>query len=42
LRLEQALGESGSSPFRQAMLLAGGAVEGLTAEVERSYKLRLV
>jgi hypothetical protein len=42
LRLEQALGESGSSPFRQAMLLAGGAVEELTAEVERSYKLRLV
>jgi hypothetical protein len=40
-RLEQALGESGSSPFAAAMQAALGSVEELTAEVERNYKLPL-
>jgi len=40
-RLEQALGESGLSPFAAAMQSALGAVEELTADVERSYKLPL-
>jgi len=40
-RLEQALGESGASPFAAAMQSALGAVEELTADVERNYKLPL-
>jgi hypothetical protein len=38
-RLEQALGDSGSSPFATAMQAALGAVEELTDDVERNYKL---
>jgi len=38
-RLEQALGESGASPFAAAMQAALGAVEELTADVERHHKL---
>jgi hypothetical protein len=38
-RLEQALGESGASPFAAAMQAALGAVEELTADVERNHKL---
>jgi hypothetical protein len=37
-RLEQALGESGGSPFASAMQRAVGAVEELAADVERTYK----
>lgn len=40
-RLEQALGESGASPFAAAMQAALGSVEELTEDVERNYKLRL-
>ncbi len=40
-QLEQALGESGASPFAAAMQAAVGAVEELTADVERSYKVPL-
>jgi hypothetical protein len=40
-RLEQALGESGVSPFASAMQAALGSVEELTADVERNYKLPL-
>jgi hypothetical protein len=40
-RLEQALGESGASPFAAAMQSALGAVEELTADVESNYKLPL-
>ena len=40
-RLEQALGESGSSPFAAAMQSAMAAVEGLSDDVERNYKLQL-
>jgi hypothetical protein len=39
-RLEEALGESGASPFAAAMQSALGAVEELTDDVERTYKLR--
>jgi hypothetical protein len=38
-RLEQALGDSGTSPFATAMQAALGAVEELTDDVERNYKL---
>ncbi len=38
-RLEETLGESGGSPFAAAMQSALGAVEELTADVERNYKL---
>src|SRR6185437_3846439 len=38
-RLEQALGESGASPFASAMQSALGSVEELTEDVERNYKL---
>lgn len=37
-RLEQALGEDARSPFAAAMQAAIPAVEGLAAEVERTYK----
>ena len=40
-RLEQALGESGVSPFASAMQAAVGSVEELTADVERNYRLPL-
>jgi hypothetical protein len=40
-RLEQALGESGGSPFAAALRSAAPAVEELTADVERNYKLPL-
>jgi hypothetical protein len=40
-RLEQALGESGTSPFAAAMQSALGAVEELAADVESNYKLPL-
>jgi hypothetical protein len=40
-RLEQALGESGASPFAAAMQSALGSVEELTEDVERNYKLSL-
>jgi hypothetical protein len=40
-RLEQALGESGVSPFATAMQAAVGAVEELTADVERNHKVPL-
>ena len=40
-RLEQALGDLGASPFARAMQSALGAVDELTAEIERTYKLGL-
>jgi hypothetical protein len=40
-RLEQALGESGASPFASAMQAALGSVEELAADVEGHYKLPL-
>jgi hypothetical protein len=40
-RLEQALGESGASPFATAMQAAAGSVEELAADVERNHKLPL-
>jgi hypothetical protein len=40
-RLEQALDESGGSPFATAMQAALGSVEELTEDVERNYKLPL-
>jgi hypothetical protein len=40
-RLEQALGESGASPFAAAMQAALGSVEELSDDVERNYKLPL-
>lgn len=40
-RLEQALGESGVSPFAAAMQAAAGAVEELAADVERNHKVPL-
>jgi hypothetical protein len=41
-RLEQALGESGASPFAAAMQSALGEVEALGDDVERNHKLPLV
>ncbi len=41
-RLEQALGESSSSPFAAAMQAALGSVEELSDDVDRNYKLPLV
>jgi hypothetical protein len=40
-RLEQALGESGTSPFAAAMQAAVGSVEELADDVDRNYKLPL-
>jgi hypothetical protein len=40
-RLEVALGDSGTSPFADAMQAALGSVEELAADVERNYKLQL-
>ena len=39
--LEQALGESGASPFAAAMQAALGSVEELAADIEGHYKLPL-
>ena len=41
-RLETALGESGSSPFAEAMKASAGAVQSFTADVETNYKTELV
>jgi hypothetical protein len=38
VRLEQALGQDGPSPFAGAMRAAAGAVNALADEVERTYK----
>ena len=40
-RLEQALGETGASPFAAAMQAALGSVEELAADVESNYKMPL-
>src|SRR5213078_3081831 len=40
-RLEQALGESGPSPFAAAMQAALGSVEELAVDVEGNYKIAL-
>jgi hypothetical protein len=40
-RLEQALGESGASPFAAAMQAALGSVEELADDVEQNHKLPL-
>jgi len=40
-RLEQALGESGSSPFLEAMKQAGLTIDGLAADIESHYKVDL-
>jgi len=40
-RLEQALGESGASPFASAMQAAIGSVEELASDVEGNYKMPL-
>lgn len=40
-RLEVALGETGRSPFAEAMKAAGAAVEALAADVEAAYRLEL-
>lgn len=40
-RLEQALGEQGSSPFLEAMKQAGLTIDGLTADIESHYKTDL-
>jgi hypothetical protein len=40
-RLEQALGESGASPFAAAMQAALGSVEELADDVERNHRLPL-
>ena len=41
LRLERALGTDGPSPFAETMKQGMGAVEALTDEVERGYKVTL-
>ena len=40
-RLEQALGESGASPFAAAMQASLGSVEELASDVEGNYKIPL-
>lgn len=40
-RLEDALGESGESPFALAMKQGSNTVEALTSDVERNYKAEL-
>ena len=40
-RLEEALGDSGGSPFAASMQAAVGAVEELAADIEANYKLPL-
>jgi hypothetical protein len=41
MRLEEALGGPGSSPFAEAMKASAGAVQSFTADVEASYKTQL-
>jgi hypothetical protein len=41
MKLERALGDAHASPFAASMQAGMGAVEELSAEVERSYKLEL-
>jgi hypothetical protein len=41
-RLEQALGESGTSPFAEAMKAASRSVEDFVTDVEANYKANLV
>ena len=40
-RLEEALGESGVSPFAQAMKAAAGSVEEFATDVEAKYRIEL-
>lgn len=40
-RLELALGDSGSSPFLEAMKQAGLTIDGLAADIETHYKVDL-
>lgn len=40
-RLEQALGETGGSPFLEAMKQASLTVDGLNADIEKHYKVPL-
>ena len=40
-RLEEALGDPGSSPFAEAMKASAGAVQAFTADVEANYKAEL-
>jgi hypothetical protein len=40
-RLEESLGEAAASPFAEAMKQAAGAVQALTADVEKNYKAAL-
>jgi hypothetical protein len=40
-RVEAALGESGASPFTEAMKQAGLTIDGLAADIESHYKLEL-
>lgn len=40
-RLEEALGDPGSSPFAEAMKASAGAVQAFTADVEANYKTQL-
>lgn len=40
-RLEEALGDPGSSPFTEAMKASAGAVQAFTADVEANYKTAL-
>src|SRR5262245_54149704 len=40
-RLEQALGESGASPFLEAMKQASLTIDGLAADIEEHYKIDL-
>jgi len=40
-RLEQTLGDSGTSPFAEAMKSAAGSVEEFTIDVESHYKREL-
>ncbi len=41
MKLERALGDARASPFAEAMKAGMGAVEELSAEVERQYKFEL-
>ena len=40
-RLEAALGESGGSPFLEAMKQASLTIDGLAADIESHYKAEL-
>jgi hypothetical protein len=41
MKLERALGDAQASPFAEAMKAGMGAIEELSAEVERAYKTSL-